>query len=208
MLLDRWRARRAIATRTAPSPVADPADPRLLRVVEAVKPAVETPDSLGDPGWHYRWDGRLQLVGLDARTRSVCDVRQRLARLVHECDLRHLAPRQRRVLAIVLCEPREGEGLSGWHARLWDDRGEVGEADWKAARRRIAVLALGVDGTHALFGGDRELREAVEHVPWAVTEAAREAAPETATETATEASAATRPDRAQAGRGSGRNTTD
>jgi hypothetical protein len=164
MLFDRWRARRAIATRTAPSPVVDVADPRLLTLVEAVKPAVGAPDSLGDPSWHFRWDGALQLVGLDARSRAVTDVRQRLARLVHECDLRHMPTSRRRVLAVVLCEPREGEGLSGWHARLWEDRGEVGAADWRAARRRIAVLAVDTSGARELFGGDAALRDAVSRV--------------------------------------------
>jgi hypothetical protein len=161
MLLDRWRARRAIATRTAPSPVEDVADPRLFEAVEGVKRVVGTPDSLGDPSWHYRWDGEQQLVGLDARTRAVTDVRQRLARLVHECELRHLTPRRRRVLLVVLCEPREGEGLSGWYTRLWEDQGEVGVADWRAARRRVAVLALDVVGGRELFGGSAGLRDAL-----------------------------------------------
>jgi hypothetical protein len=161
MVLDRWRARRAIATRTAPAAITDQADPRLLRLVEELKGVLATPDSLGDPLWHYRWDGDLQLVGLDARSRSVTDVRQRLLRLVHECDLRHLTRRRRRVLAVVLCRPQKGERLSGWHERLRTDRGEVGTADWRAARRRIAVLAVDEDGDPELFGGDAELRESV-----------------------------------------------
>lgn len=167
MLLDRWRARRAIATRTPPSPVNDPADPRLREVVEALIPLVDAPNSLGDPSWHYRWEGELQLVGLDATRRSVTDVRQRLVRLVHENDLRHMARRARRVLAVVLCAPHGEEGLRGWHLRLDDDRGEVGEADWRAARRRLAVLAVdaGQPARHALFGGDRAIRQAVER--WA-----------------------------------------
>jgi len=100
MLFDRWRARRAIATRSAPSPVSDRADPRLFLAVEQVRVAVGALDSLGDPSWHHRWEGELQLVGLDALTRSVTDLRQRLLRLVHECDLRHLAAPRRRVLAV------------------------------------------------------------------------------------------------------------
>lgn len=162
MLFDRWRARRAIATRSAPTPVNDPASPLLFEVVEALRKEASSQDSLGDPSWHYRWEGELQLVGLDALTRSVSDVRQRLLRLVHECDLRHMSARRKRVLAIVLCEPRAGEQLSGWYSRLDDDQGEVGAADWRAARRRIAVLALDVSGNSQLFGGDKPVREAVE----------------------------------------------
>jgi hypothetical protein len=66
------------------------------------------------------------------------------------------------VLAVVLCEPRPGEGLAGWHARLDDDRGEVGVSDWRAARRRIAVLGVDGDGGSELFGGDRWIRQVVE----------------------------------------------
>ncbi|MHC4846340.1 MAG: hypothetical protein ACYTCU_09280 [Planctomycetota bacterium] len=160
MLLDRWRAQRAIATRTGPSPIEDFADPRLVEVVEALKPAVGSLVSLGDPSWHLRWDGALQLVGLDATSRSVTDVRQRLVRLAHECDLRHMARRARRILLVVLCTPREGEGLQGWFKRLDDDQGEVGASDWRAARRRMAILALDGDGNRRLFGGDRDVREA------------------------------------------------
>jgi len=163
MLLDRWRARRAIATRTPPSPVNDQAAPALRAAVESLAALLDTPNSLGDPSFHYRWEGELQLVGLDATRRSVTDVRQRLARLVHENDLRHMARRARRVLAVVLCAPRENEGLRGWFQRLEDDRGEVGESDWRAARRHITVLALDAaePGRHELFGGDRSVRQAV-----------------------------------------------
>jgi hypothetical protein len=157
MIFDRWRARRAIATRSSPTPISDSADPRLFAAVEELKGLVAADDSLGDPVWHYRWDGDLQLVGLDARTRSVTDVRQRLLRLVHECDLRHLTPRRRRVLAVVLCSPRGGEGLAGWHRRLDEDKGEVGVADWRVARRRVNVLALDTSGGVELFGRDPEL---------------------------------------------------
>ena len=163
MLLDRWRARRAIATRTPPSPVNDPAAPALRALVEGLAQHVQSRDSLGDPSWHFRWEGELQLVGLDATRRSVTDVRQRLVRLVHENDLRHMARRARRVLAVVLCAPRENEGLRGWFLRLEDDRGEIGEADWRAARRRVAVLAVDASDTsrRELFGGDRFIRQAV-----------------------------------------------
>lgn len=147
-------------TRSAPSTVDDSADPRLLAIVEGLKGRVGTPNSLGDPSWHYRWEGELQLVGLDARARSVSDVRQRLLRLVHELDLRHMARRARRVLAVVLCEPATGEDLSGYHMRLMQDDGEVGEKDWNAVRHRIAVLL--VDGAgHRLFGGDASIQQAV-----------------------------------------------
>jgi hypothetical protein len=160
MLFDRWRARRAIATRTGPSPIEDFADPRLVEVVESLKTAVGAQISLGDPSWHCRWDGALQLVGLDASSRSVTDVRQRLLRLAHECDLRHLPRRARRILLVVLCSPREGEDLQGWFKRLDDDQGEVGASDWRAAKRRMAVLALDGEGGRQLFGGDRDVREA------------------------------------------------
>ncbi len=164
MLFDRWRARRAIATRTPPSPVNDPAAPALRAVVEALATLLSTPDSLGDPSWHYRREGELQLVGLDATRRSVTDVRQRLVRLVHEDELRHMARRARRVLAVVLCAPHGAEDLRGWHARLDDDRGEVGVADWRAARRKLALLAVdAADPSRAeLVGGDRAIRLAVE----------------------------------------------
>jgi len=160
MLFDRWRARRAIATRTGPAPIEDLPDQALVTLVDSLKLAVGAQDSLGDPSWHLRWDGELQLVGLDATSRSVTDVRQRLLRLAHECDLRHLPRRARRVLLVVLCSPREGEGLSGWFKRLDDDQGEVGASDWRAARGRMAVLALDTDGSRQLFGGDRAVREA------------------------------------------------
>ncbi len=162
MFLDRWRARRAILSRTPPSTVDDAADPRLREVVEALREPVGADNSLGDPSWHFRWEGELQLVGLDATTRSVTDVRQRLLRLVHELDLRHLPRRARRVLAVVLCAPEPSEGFPGWHARLQDDQGEVGESDWRAARGRIAVLAIDGAGRHALFGGDHAVSRAVE----------------------------------------------
>ena len=166
MLFDRWRARRAILSRTPPSSIEDPADPQLRSVVEGLAAHMEYFESLGDPSWHYRWEGELQLVGLDATSRSVTDVRQRLLRLVHELDLRHLPRRARRVLAVVLCAPGEGEGLEGWHARLQDDRGEVGESDWRAARKRIAILAVKIseaDGSHhRLFGGDHAVARLVE----------------------------------------------
>jgi hypothetical protein len=172
MLLDRWRARRAIATRTPPSPVSDPAAPALRTAVETLAPLVRATDSLGDPSWHYRWEGELQLVGLDATRRSVTDVRQRLVRLVHEDELRHMARRARRVLAVVLCAPHGGEGLRGWHARLDDDQGEVGVSDWRAARRKLAVLAVdAADPSRCeLVGGDRAIRQAVD--AWRAVQAA------------------------------------
>jgi len=161
MLLDRWRARRAILTRSAPSSVEDPAHPALRPVVEALRDRIGTPHSLGDPSWHYRWEGEQQLVGLDASSRSVTDVRQRLLRLVHELDLRHLPRRVRRVVCVALCSPQAGEGLTGWYARLLDDQDEVGARDWRAVRRRCAVLALDGMGRYELFGGDGALRQAV-----------------------------------------------
>lgn len=149
-------------TRTPPSSVDDQADARLAAAVESLKVHAETPNSLGDPCWHFRWEGELQLVGLDARARSVSDVRQRLLRLVHELDLRHMARRARRVFCVLLCEPREGEGLAGLHARLMRDEGEVGEKDWNAVRHRIAVLLIDASGGCELFGGDAAVRKAFE----------------------------------------------
>jgi hypothetical protein len=82
---------------------------------------------------------------------------------VHENDLRHMARRARRVLAVVRVAPRENEGLRGWFLRLEDDQDEVGP-DWRAARRRLAVLAVDAADPqrHELFGGDRFVRLAVE----------------------------------------------
>lgn len=161
MLLDRWRARRALASRSPPCTVADRADPRLRTAVLALCQVLDAPHSLGDPIWHQRWEGDLQLVGLDARTRAVTDVRQRIARTVHELSLRHMARRGRRLVVVVLCEPEGAEGMSGWHARLQDDQGEVGQADWSAARRNVAVLAIDGEGRSQLFGGDAQIQAAV-----------------------------------------------
>ena len=161
MLLDRWRARKALATRTPPSSIEDPPPAELTAVVDDLAVRLKADNSLGDPIWHHRWEGELQLVGLDARHRSVADLRQRLARTVHEMALRHVGRRARRVLAVVLCAPDGDEGLVGWHARLADDRGEVGEADWRRVRRQVAVLALDDAGEQALFGGAGDVRAAV-----------------------------------------------
>jgi hypothetical protein len=161
MLLDRWRARRALLSRSPPSTTEDSGDAGLRAVVDALSVALDAPNSLGDPIWHHRWEGDLQVVGLDAAKRSVSDVRQRLARTVHELALRHMASRGRRLLAVVRCAPEGGEGLEGWHARLWEDQGEVGVADWKAARRNVAVLLLGPDDERQLFGSDRAITAAV-----------------------------------------------
>lgn len=162
MLLDRWRARRALLSRSPPSTVEDSGDTGLRAVVDGLSVALGAPNSLGDPIWHHRWEGDLQVVGLDAANRSVSDVRQRLARTVHELALRHMASRGRRMLAVVRCSPEDGEGLKGWHARLWEDQGEVGVADWKAARSNVTVLLLGPDDERQLFGGDRDIKAAVE----------------------------------------------
>jgi len=160
MFLDRWRAQRGLLTRSPPSTITDPPPARLTAAVEALKPLLGADESMGDPTWHHRWDGALQLVGLDATERSVSDVRQRLVRLIHECDLGHMARRRRRVLAVVLCRPDAGD-LRSWHAALDDDQGEVGPSVWRAARRRIGVLALDEQGGAQLFGGDRSIEKAV-----------------------------------------------
>jgi len=162
MFLDRWRARRAIISRTPPTSIEDEADPRLAPIVHDLSARLGSTNSLGDPLWHQRWEGELQVVGLDAATRSVSDVRQRLARTVHELALRHMAHRGRRVLAVILCAPEQREGLEGWYARLQDDRGEVGTRDWRAASRWISVLALDPGSEHRLFGGDDQIVAAVE----------------------------------------------
>ncbi|MED5329725.1 MAG: hypothetical protein VX916_00340 [Planctomycetota bacterium] len=165
MLLDRWRARRGIRTRNPPNPVSEPPSPLLTEAVEGLKEPAGTPYSMGDPNWHYRWDGALQLVGIDATNRSRADVRQRLVRLVHECDLAHMSRKAKRVLAVVLCHPEEGN-LRLWHSYL-DDGSLENDGAWPAARRRVAVLAMDDQGHHRLFGGDRDIERAVEQ--WAKT---------------------------------------
>lgn len=162
MIFDRWRARRAIMTRTPPHSVEEQADPALSPIVHDLSQRLQAPFSLGDPIWHQRWEGELQVLGLDASTRSVSDVRQRLARTGQELALRHMARRGRRILAVILCAPTDGEGLVGWHARLVDDQGEVGVADWRAASRLLSVLAVAPDGEHQLFGGDGQIVAAVQ----------------------------------------------
>lgn len=161
MFLDRWRARRALVSRTPPTTVEDPAHPRLISAVRSLCDTVACPFSVGDPIWHQRWEGDLQLVALDARSRSVSDVRQRLTRTSHELALRHMAARGRRMLAVVLCEPEGGEGLTGFHSRLQDDRGEVGQDDWRRVSRKVSVLLLEVDGKHQLFGNDDAVADSV-----------------------------------------------
>jgi hypothetical protein len=161
MLFEKWRARRMLQYRTDPVPITDVADPVLFGVVESLRAAVGADCSLGDPHWHYRWEGEVQVVGLDATTRSVTDVRQRLARLVHEIVLRHLPARAKRVLAVVLVSDEAGMDLRGWLARLDDDQGEVGVLTWRSARRRIAVLAITRDGRHRLSGADRQIETTV-----------------------------------------------
>ena len=126
-------------TRTAPSPAGGTLDPDLSTRLDALRGALGASQRVDDPYWQARWEGELQLVGLDARTRATGDVRQRLTRLVHELDLRHMAPRARRVVAVLLCAPRDDEGLDGWLARLAVDRGEVGSA-WEPVRPRITVV--------------------------------------------------------------------
>jgi hypothetical protein len=160
MLFEKWRARRMLQYRTDPVPVTDVADPVLFEVVESLRAAVGADCSLGDPHWHYRWEGEVQLVGLDATTRSVTDVRQRLTRLVHEIVLRHLPARAKRVLAVALVDDERGADLRGWLARLDDDRGEIGVLTWRSARRRIAVLVIDRSGRHRLSGADRDVEAA------------------------------------------------
>lgn len=167
MLLDRFWARRALLSRSPPATVEDLPDPRLASVVASLCRLLDAPYSLGDPIWHQRWEGEVQIVGLDARRRSVSDVRQRIARTVHELTLRHMAARGRRLVALILCEPEGGEGLVGFHARLQDDRGEVGPADWRRVSRRVTVLLMGPRapgggaGECAVFGADRRLTAAL-----------------------------------------------
>ena len=161
-MFDTWRARKALKTRTAPSTVDEAPHPQLVEVVEALRLPLGAPHSLGDPTWHLRWEGELHLVGLDAVTRSTADVRQRLTRLVHENELRHLPRRGKRVVAVVRCDPAGADGIDGWYAKLQTDHGEVGPADWRAARRHCAIVALTPDGRSRLFGGDRVVRDAVD----------------------------------------------
>jgi len=168
MLLDRFRARKALRTRTPPAPVDDAPPAALTQVVEALKAPLDARESLGDPTWHHRWEGALHLVGLDVRARSMSDLRQRIVRLVHENELRHLPRRRKRVVVVALCEPGE-RGFDGFHHALEDERGEVGLADWRSARRHLAVLAVTPDGRYRLLGGDRAVQRGV--AAWA---AARE----------------------------------
>ena len=57
MLLDRWRARRALLTRSNPSSVEDPAPEEVRGPVEELGARLGATHSLGDPLWHCRWDG-------------------------------------------------------------------------------------------------------------------------------------------------------
>lgn len=161
MLIERWWARHHIQNATNPTPVADPGDPALADAVNSLCPHFGDPYSCGDPNWHFRWEGELQIVGLDATSRSVTDVRQRLVRLSHELALRHLPGRARRILAVVLVGEAAAADLVGWYARLDDDQGELGRMNWRLARRRVSVLAVTRSGAHRLFGGDRSVASRV-----------------------------------------------
>lgn len=139
----------------------------LTQAVDDLRAPLAAVFSLGDPIWHHRWEGEVQLVGLDCRDRSVADVRQRLARTVHEVALRHMAKRGRRMVLVGLCAPRDDEGLRGYYARLMDDQGEVGP-DWSAMRRRIAVGLVDEHGKRALFGGDQSVQRVFREAGWSL----------------------------------------
>ncbi len=161
MLLDRWRAQRAIRTRTAPTAIRETAPEVLVRAIEDLKQRLQVKVSVSDPNWHLRWTGDLQLVGLDARARSTTDVRQRLVRLWHELCLSHLSRSRRRIVAVILVAPGPDEDLADWHARLDFDRGEVGTGSWGAARRALTLLLVDDEGQVLVEGSDQALRRQV-----------------------------------------------
>jgi len=154
-MFDTWRARRAILGHQPPSTVSDPPPEALTRVVEGLRPHLGELFSVGDPIWHLRWEGPVQLMALDARERSQSDVRQRLLRSLHELDLRHLPRQQRRVLAVLLCRPEPGESVEAWHERLIQGGDDGLQGDWRAVRGRVSVLTVLDDGSHRLFDQGR-----------------------------------------------------
>lgn len=133
----------------------------LTRLVESLRPHLGDPFSVGDPIWHLRWEGKLQVVAIDTRERSQSDLRQRLLRTLHELDLRHLPRAQRRLLAVVLCRPEEGESLDAWHQRLMEGGSDGMHGDWRAVRKRVSILAQLDDGSHRLFDQGRLATDAV-----------------------------------------------
>jgi len=159
-MFDTWRARRAILGHQPPSTVSDPPPAALARVVEGLRPHLGELFSVGDPIWHLRWEGPVQLVALDARERS-------------QSDLRHLPRQQRRVLAVLLCRPEPGESVEAWHTRLLQGGEDGMQGDWRAARGRVSVLAVLDDGSHRLFDQGRLAAAGV--AAWEA--AARDAAP-------------------------------
>lgn len=155
-LLGAWRARRALLRRGAPGAVGAGGSARLVALVDDLGARLGSTARVDDDVVHERRDGRLQLVGIDAAGRPLGDVAERVLRVAHEMELRHADAPRRRVLAVVLVDdPDPRPALERLVA--------VGEADadWRAARRRVALLVVGARGAHALRGGDHDVERAV-----------------------------------------------
>jgi hypothetical protein len=167
-LLATWRARKALLGRTPPTPI-DPARAHeLVAIVDALGAALDATTPIVDAVVHVRREGRLQVIGLDARCRSRSDVRQRVLRVAHEMHLAHIDAARRRVLAVIL---REGaaDDLREWTRALVDETGDgkSAERDWRAARKQVALLVIDPAGRYELTGGDHDVERAVRqlHVP-------------------------------------------
>lgn len=143
-----------------PTAVEDPAPVELERVVEGLRPHLGQVYSVGDPIWQLRWEGELPLVALDARKRSVSDLRQRLVRTLHELDLRHLPRTQRRLLAVVLA-PEGAAASAAWGAQLHALGDDGLSGDWRRLRHRVALLVVETDGSHRLHEHARFAQAAV-----------------------------------------------
>lgn len=145
-MFETWRARRALLGHKPPTSAETPAPDELADVVAGLRPHLGRTDPVGDPIWQLRLEGEQPLVGLDARKRSVSDIRQRLVRTLHELDLRHLKAAQRRVLAVFLVA--SGALAEGWLERLLEGGDDGLRADWNRLRPRIALLLVEEGGAY------------------------------------------------------------
>ncbi len=161
-MLATWRARKALLGRTPPTPIDAARAPELVAFVDALGAALDATTPILDAVVHVRREGRLQIIGLDARRRSRSDIRQRVLRVAHEMHLAHIDAARRRVLAVVL---RDGEAdeLRAWSRALVDESGDGkrAERDWRHARRQIALLVIDPSGRYELNGGDHDVERAV-----------------------------------------------